>query len=944
MFKKILMFLCMFFMITLFDDIYAAETWSSGTISAKTYNANETINLNGNVTLAGKITITSGATLTIQGTGKITRGTSYTGNLFVVEEGGALVIQGSTSNKNAITVDGNENVISQAAAIITRGPVTLKNMTLSNNKNRANKSAGGGLYVYNTGSLSMNNCLLTKNTSCAFGGGFYSAGNITITNSEISYNRSMTTATAEAIGYGRGGGFLLTGQEVTGTLTNVNIHDNVALYYGGAMQIQAGASVHFDSGVISNNEAVLAGAGGVHVTSAAIFTMDDGATIKNNTAHLVGGAIHTSYSCKVNLNGGEITGNTTVGRGGGVHINVGGELVLNGTDINNNKALSGRNVSISTVDEKGDTWSTPTSKDSDEYKDGYGGGVLVDSGICTMKKGTLSNNFATKGGAGIGFVMISMGDTTSEDKMNKIVSFTMEGGTITNNSTDGDGGGIYLMKNMLAEDTTDEEGNVIPGVDGTPTITLKSGTISNNTAKGNGGAAYLEEETAFYIDGSVSLTNNRAEGNGGAVYVSQGIADITGGTISENYAKNNGGAIYVNGTVTVNDTTISENGTYEDNITQNGGSIYIENGDFLLESGLIENNTASNFGGAVYIEKGNATVTGGTITECLAKANGGAIYIVGGNFIIESGAVTNNTAQNQGGALYVSKGDIEVGLKSCKGDNTTHSHPQIRGNVAQAGGGFCVCDGTLDMYCGEVRDNYAEDDTASSNVNQTAGTINIHGGTIHNGISVLSGSFNDYTKENCDIIYTLRYHSNDGTDRVIEAKVSSGAQLSLSNKIFSNGETHLIAWKTDLNDDTLWYVDSTYTMNGDADLYAIWNIERIEPSYIIYIPESLEFYEDTIVTINISAEMEHFSNISYLEIVLDGIDKLSLNENTDIKFNYDLINNSTNRIISNGDRIAYFSLEDYEEKTLKAKLKSEPNYSGIYTDLMTFQVNYHDDV
>lgn len=236
------------------------------------------------------------------------------------------------------------------------------------------------------------------------------------------------------------------------------------MYYGGAMQVQHGAEIYFDSGSINDNEAVIHGAGAVHLTSSAKFTMDDGASIINNSGHYVGGAIHTSYSCILNLNGGEISGNTTIGRGGGVHINVGGELILNGTNINNNSALSGRRVSVSTVNDTGDTWTTPTSTESDENVDGIGGGVLVDSGKCTMKKGTLNNNFATKGGGGIGLVMIAIGDKDTEDSKNKIVSFTMEDGNIIDNTTDGNGAGIYLMKNMIAEDTTNASGDIIPGV------------------------------------------------------------------------------------------------------------------------------------------------------------------------------------------------------------------------------------------------------------------------------------------------------------------------------------------------------------------------------------------------------------------------------------------------------------------------------------------------
>ena len=58
-----------------------------------------------------------------------------------------------------------------------------------------------------------------------------------------------------------------------------------------------------------------------------------------------------------------------------------------------------------------------------------------------------------------------------------------------------------------------------------------------------------------------------------------------------------------------------------------------------------------------------------------------------------SGKISNNKASNQGGAIYLVGGDIVIGLESCLGDDSTHTHPVISNNVAQNNGGGLAVDG-----------------------------------------------------------------------------------------------------------------------------------------------------------------------------------------------------------------------------------------------------------
>lgn len=162
-FNIILLILCMYFAI-LPIKLYAAETWSSGSIAAKTYSSSNTITLNGNVTLSGKITINSGVTLTIKGAGKITRASTYEGIMFQINDGGALVITGSEGNNNDIVITGNgANVTATSPVIDCSEKLSLTNVTIKNNKG----TKKGGCIVAQPKDVNINitNCVISGCTS-----------------------------------------------------------------------------------------------------------------------------------------------------------------------------------------------------------------------------------------------------------------------------------------------------------------------------------------------------------------------------------------------------------------------------------------------------------------------------------------------------------------------------------------------------------------------------------------------------------------------------------------------------------------------------------------------------------------------------------------------------------------------------------------------------------
>lgn len=187
--------------------------------------------------LTGTITLTSGELLlnkdlTIIGPG--TSALAISGNnasrVFRVGDGVTVSIYGMTirDGNAATTTDGGgilntgtltlNNVIVTANAATddgggiyngTGGILTLTDVTISGNMATED---GGGVYVYD-GTVTMTGVTVNGNTAGRFGGGIFNGKTITLTNVTISGNTASS----------KGGGFH---NVVTATLTNVTISDN----------------------------------------------------------------------------------------------------------------------------------------------------------------------------------------------------------------------------------------------------------------------------------------------------------------------------------------------------------------------------------------------------------------------------------------------------------------------------------------------------------------------------------------------------------------------------------------------------------------------------------------------------------------------------------------------------------------------------------------------
>jgi len=551
------------------------------------------------------------------------------------------------------------------------------------------------------------NINIANNHVTSRGGGLYMSNGRTLT-----MNNRWTISDNSATGWGLsdgGGGVWL---DNIGTVLTINggfITENDAFCagninsggFGGGVHVFGGALLDLISGEITNNHADAIG-GGIMAQSATapagvVFTMSGG-TINNNTADNGGGGLSLGVSFSndsyATMTGGDITENRA-SHGGGVWL-MHGILTMYDGKINENYAGIG-------------VGSHPSNRH------GGGGGVMV---CCTsrlyMHDGEINDNTGRVGGG----VYISH----AASMMPGILSyFTMYGGEVDGNTAilgrfqdsnnnyygpadlefDGDGGGIFITSTgFLKFEGSDHK------------------SISYNTAENSGGGVRWVTGYWDTADNTsvVDFIGNTAAEDGGGIYIGGGMFITIAGSTT-----------FVPGSLTTYGTW-----NINDNEATRGGGVFVGGGYFLDDNnepehfsstfvltygGLVANNDASLDGGGIFLYDGvNFNMTHNTtVRNNTAGRNGGGVFmsayadftmtggLIGGgrSFITNPDASSATTispfanSAQRGGGVYMSSGAtfvMEQGTALISGVPTATTG-SIRGNRAfQGGGGVAVID------------------------------------------------------------------------------------------------------------------------------------------------------------------------------------------------------------------------------------------------------------
>ncbi len=242
-------------------------------------------------------------------------------------------------------------------------------------------------------------------------------------------------------------------------------------------------------------------------------------------------------------------------------------------------------------------------------------------------------------------------------------------------------------------------GSVTFSCSGTITLTAEITIAANATVDGSGQNVTISGNNAvrvFTVNPGVTLNLNRltvangwyAHGDGGGIY-NAGTLTIANSTLSNNSATGDlysygGGIVNGNGTVTVS------NSTFSGNWAHSGGAI-LNCGTLAVSSSTFSGNSAKGFGGG-----------------------GGGIYNACGTVTVSNSTFSGNSANEQG-----SGGAI------CNRDTLIVSNSTFSGNSANYGVGGAIITG---VYGGPGLLNVINS-TFSGNRAHSAGGIYLYGGT-----------------------------------------------------------------------------------------------------------------------------------------------------------------------------------------------------------------------
>ena len=206
----------------------------------------------------------------------------------------------------------------------------------------------------------------------------------------------------------------------------------------------------------------------------------------------------------------------------------------------------------------------------------------------------------------------------------------------------------------------------INGGSGTPS----SSNIDTNTTYASGSA----KAPLIVVNSGGALTID----TGAVLEYNSNKPNVSSNNFAESGYIGLGGAIYCNGTLTM------KNGLIQYCEALCGGGVYVENGTFDLNGGLIDHNYArdiistsyrpskyhKNAGGGVYVgDNSTMNMTGGAVSNnqssregggislgWLDRRDGSAIYEYITTFNMTGGTITGNTATSTGGGLNITAG------------------------------------------------------------------------------------------------------------------------------------------------------------------------------------------------------------------------------------------------------------------------------------------------
>ena len=667
------------------------------------------------------------------------------------DRGAGVYIENISAEIKGCTISNNTTPYGKGGGIFFRSPgksLLVDNCTISNNEahdtnayNATKAGHGGGIYVENASSVTVNGSTITGNKcddrgggicvdlatsfsidgnskaisgniAGALGGGIYTKVPLTVTNALIGAEGAPNKANGS-----HGGGIYADGVNVT-LGENTNVQYNWTYNHGSGVYITKGSAsaqptlTLSSNAAINDNQAYTGSGGGVYLDDAKL-SMAGESSIHGNFANTHGGGVYLSsgsisvsdtpqiHSNSANLNGGGIYSKVALTLSGSLMIGDASDDTMGNTAIYSHGGgiYCEQDVTLTNV---------MVCHNKATGTDSNGGGICVVagkkvtlSGACKVEYNTTTNN---GGGVYINTGTITTANATSVSFTGNYAgalggalfidsaSVSLKNSYFTDNKAGNNGGGIYCKNTALALDSTNLFDGNMAGADKT------GNAISGGS--GNGGAIYFffEEGTGKLTLTTVEMKNNKAlrganmtsGGHGGAISIGKSTLELSGTmNIHDNYAGGNGGAINLDDTtltVTGGTTTIQAN-----EAGVNGGGVYMDAGCSINTASSTATHFTSNYagncgGGICLYSATSATLTNAKFQTNAAGYDGGGIYCTGMNLTLNS---TNTVDGNRAGTIKASDTVSNIGGRgggiffNGSGKTLTLNAVEIQNNVAR---------------------------------------------------------------------------------------------------------------------------------------------------------------------------------------------------------------------------------------------------------------------
>lgn len=672
------------------------------------------------------------------------------------------------------------------------GSVSLKGITFDQNSG----ASGGAIEVFAGASLTLDDCILSRNASSGSGGAVFVHG----PRASDGTRPAVAGAQVTVVGGGWSGNRAdgdggVVAVEPGATLVvagDLYAHDNTCGGSGGVIWSgtafdpaygpsgwqATGGSLRVSSGMFWNNSAAIDG-GAIWAREATVSLDSERAPLSfmYNSAGVSGGAIAIVGDLGLTSStvaGADIRGNTAGTDGGAVaiigdHSRSGRRPVA--VTIRSN--LAGNRAAVSGIGDGGGLFA--------------GAGTVVDVGGSWIDDNTVGDAPDSEGHAGPkgagGGVYIAGGAS---------VTFGANASVSRNAATNG--GGIFISA---------AGGAVFAGE-----------RIDGNSAALKGGGIYVAAGGAMECpleraNGELTLVTGNSAATGGGIFVASGAGiALAGSIVSGNVASVTGGGIQAAGSdgqfVTLRDVTVSGNAAtagggiflgHRANLTVSnaalianiatsgaGGGVKGDGWNVVefANSYLLNNTAAAGGGGGIELGMGASPITGGTLALIDTRVEGNSAFMGGGVLVgphttasLVGTVVGGNAARANGGGIRLLRGALSM------------TGGGLEGNAAVTGGGLAIEGGTVAIEGAAIAVNQA---TIGGGVSANASAVvALAGVTIRDNVAAEGGGLS--LAEACRLtVNGGRWVANSATRRGGGASIDGGASVSADGLIVeSNG-------------------------------------------------------------------------------------------------------------------------------------------------------------